>query len=239
MSRRALNAFHFAYYGLASLAFLRMVGKSWFYGFFFTPFPAVLTVLFLFTGIFALISLLDLFRPLGWLGDVMPLEMRRRNIVREATLFLCLLPFIYLSFAFSAKSSSFTGSPSAIEKADLLIDVDGALFGPKRAERLMAKFARHAQQAGQYEVADRFLHQRLNSLENHNRSLESITEANLALIENHISMRESHRVPRCIFDKCDPIPAHVLTGAPLSLSPGMTHEDAGSVFVVDPSVQAH
>jgi hypothetical protein len=169
-----------------------MVAQSWHYGFFFTPFPALLT--FFFAGYLtaAAVSVHDLIKPVAWLGEPMPLALRRKNILREVVLLISTQAFVYLAFS-NVTQICFDGSSAWVHRAQALISVDRVLFGPKRAESQMLRFADKSVAQGRRDIAAGFLNDYLVSVVEHHRSEETIANAVASVALNNIRIRQGRR----------------------------------------------
>jgi hypothetical protein len=183
-----LNAFHFAVYGVSAAVMCAMVAPSWHYGFFFTPFPALLTFLLIGNTIAAAVSARDMIKPVSWLGEPMPLNIRRKNLLRELALIASAMACFYVAFSSEVKCK-FNGSTESVAAAQTLISIDGVLFGSKRAEQRMWKFADKAERMHQHATAALFLNECISSLTAHHHDEEDIARVTAELAENNICGR--------------------------------------------------
>jgi len=193
MNRQALNLFHCIYYGLAAAAILYMVAESWNYGFFFTPFPAILTALLIVYSGAAVVSVFDMIKPVRWLGSPAAAGFLKTSLPRQLALLPSIVAFIYLGTSFLTVNC-FDSSPASIQRAQALISLDGTLFGPKRAEQHMKRFAAKSVELHRFDVADTFLTQYLSSVREHDRGPETIADAVTRVVSNHIQLRASRSV---------------------------------------------
>ena len=76
--QRSLNVFNCIFFSAATSLALAMAAPTWRYGFFLTPFPAILSGLFLLYLTCLVVSLVDTFNPVPWLG----LPMRKATGLR-------------------------------------------------------------------------------------------------------------------------------------------------------------
>ena len=117
----------------------------------------------------------------------------KMNWARQLTLAGSVLAFIYLGTSYAAQTC-FDGSASSVQRAQSLISIDGVLFGSKRAEGWMRRFAGKAEEMKQLDIADQFLMQHLDSVRNHHRSPEALADAITRVVANHMHLRASRSI---------------------------------------------
>lgn len=170
---RSLQAFNAVFCLLASCLIYYYAESSWHYGFFFTPFPLAFAILFGLYSCASLVSVVDFFRPFGWLGygQKLPLNLFFARMAAVA-LPVMLLHYIgtgsYVVLHFPEADSD--------DAAKTLVAVEGFVWGPKRAEQLGLMLGDRAMSEERFMLAREFYSRVLASQRSHrlNRSSEQI-----------------------------------------------------------------
>ena len=185
--RRSLNVFNCIFFSAATSLALAMAAPAWRYGFFFTPFPALFTALFLVYLTCLVFSIVDSFKPQTWLGLPM------RDIVGAAgglrlLALLAPIPMIaYFSMMFFVESN-FDCCPTHLAWAQRMIGVDGYLFGHRRAEGWRSQFADKAYDLGRLDLSELYLIANLQSTAANTADRNRITVPVVKLAQLHMRM---------------------------------------------------
>jgi len=198
---------NFAYFGLAAATTGCMVYRAWFYGFFFSPFPAILSALFLLFLGGAIISGIDIFIPVSWLGWHMP-DLSKAGIVRWLALAIPLPIAAYLGLQANVISHT-SVNPESIEKTRLIMQIDNVLFGHRRAEGWMLWMARKAIAEDRLQVAESFLKENLASVKKHYTSRRRIASATIKLCQLEMVMGRFEQVQSDLMECMDAYPASI------------------------------